>query len=71
MIAESTKGKMTTAEAAERLGVDHSTVSRWTLVGCNGVVLRGRKIGGRWFYTEDDLAAFHEACNRPGGEERR
>jgi predicted site-specific integrase-resolvase len=72
MIAESTKGKMTTVQAAERLGVDHSTVSRWTLVGCNGVALRGRKIGGRWFYTEEDLAAFLDACNqRTHGEVRR
>lgn len=67
MIA-TTKGKMTTAEAAERLGVDHSTVSKWALVGCNGVILRGRKIGGRWFFTEEDLAAFVEACNTPDGE---
>lgn len=70
MIA-TTKGKMTTGEAAERLGVDHSTVSKWASVGCNGIFLRATKIGGRWFYDEADLAEFVEACNRRDGEDRR
>lgn len=70
MIA-TTKGKMTTGEAAERLGVNHSTLSKWALVGCNGIVLRGQKIGGRWFFTEEDLAEFVAACNKRDGEDRR
>lgn len=70
MIA-TTKGKMTTGEAAERLGVNHSTLSKWALDGCNGIVLRGQKIGGRWFFTEEDLAEFVEACNKREGEDRR
>jgi excisionase family DNA binding protein len=70
MIA-TTRGKMTTGEVAERLGVDISTVSKWAYIGCNGIFLRGQKIGGRWFFTEEDLAAFVEACNRRDGEVRR
>ncbi|CAG1008681.1 hypothetical protein PHYC_03601 [Phycisphaerales bacterium] len=70
MIA-TTKGKMTTGEAAERLGVDHSTVSKWASIGCNGIFLRGQKIGGRWFFTEEDLDKFVEACSKPDGEDRR
>ncbi len=68
MIA-TTKGKMTTGEAAERLGVNHSTLSKWALVGCNGITLRGQKIGGRWFFTEEDLAEFVAACNTRDGED--
>jgi hypothetical protein len=70
MIA-TTKGKMTTGAAAERLGVDHSTIAKWATIGCNGIFLRGQKIGGRWFFTEGDLAEFVEACNRRDGEVRR
>jgi excisionase family DNA binding protein len=72
MVTDSAKGKLTSREAAERLGVDHSTLTRWALHGCDGVRLRGTKVGWRWVFAEEDLAAFLDACNqRTDGEARR
>lgn len=71
MALDSTKDKLTTGEVARRLGVNHSTVSRWAIVGCGDRRLQGRKVGGRWFFTEQELVAFLDACNQLDGEEGR
>ena len=54
---------LTLAEAAEAVGVNPSTVSKWTLHGVGGVRLRSLKVGGRRRVTPGDLAAFVAALN--------
>lgn len=42
----------------ERLGIAFTTVWRWMRYGNNGVVLAARKIGGRWYTSEEALQRF-------------
>jgi hypothetical protein len=40
-----------------------ATISRWIRTGCNGHVLKSRKIGGRVYVRQSDLEAFIEDIN--------
>lgn len=49
------------AEVCKRFGIDKSTVWRWIKYGNNGVMLAARRIGGRWYTSEE---AFQRFCDQ-------
>lgn len=50
--------RYTLQQIADHVGVHHSTVWRWVLVGVRSVKLPAFKIGGRIFVREGDLEEF-------------
>jgi excisionase family DNA binding protein len=56
------------SQVARRLGVHPSTVARWLADGVVGVRLPAKRIGGRYFITEADLAGFLDAINPEVGD---
>jgi predicted site-specific integrase-resolvase len=55
---------LTREELAERLGVDVKTVDRWCRVGVRGVLLPRRFIGGRVFFSPEDIHEWQAAVNK-------
>jgi hypothetical protein len=52
------KGYLSIVQAAERRGVDCSTIARWIRVGSGGRKLPHRNFYGRILVTEADLADY-------------
>ena len=48
---------------ATRQGVNVSTVWRWAVKGCRGVVLESLSIGGRRYTSEEAFGRFIESSN--------
>ena len=63
----------TTKELAERFQCTPRTITDWINDGCphgdGRIRLPARKLGRRWFCTEEDLAIF-EVRTRPSGDGR-
>lgn len=51
---------LTTAEAAEVVGVHHNTIGYWIRTGVHGVKLETVRIGFRVCTSEEALERFHE-----------
>ena len=51
-------GRMTKTPRPNR-----ATIVRWCVHGCRGHRLRAERLGGRWFTTQDALAAFLRETN--------
>lgn len=45
---------------SDRLGIAYTTVWRWIRTGNNGIALAARKVGGRWYTSEE---AFQRYCD--------
>jgi hypothetical protein len=65
MIPFSIADRVSLSEVARDLGINISTVWRWTLRGVRGRKLRTVVVGGRRFVLRTDLAAFLNAANDP------
>ncbi len=49
------------ADLGKRFGISSSTIWRWVRHGNNGIVLAARRIGGRWYTSEE---AFQRFCDQ-------
>lgn len=55
--------RLTLTQAARRLGVNPSTVWRWTLRGCRGHKLETLLVGGQRYTSVEALERFVERLN--------
>lgn len=58
-----TEERLSFSALAAREGVNVSTVWRWALKGCRGVVLESLSIGGRRYTSEEAFGRFIESSN--------
>jgi len=62
------ESRLSLSKAAKHLGVNTSTVWRWTLKGVRGHKLQSALVGGHRFTSHEAIGRFTQAINAGPGE---